>query len=223
MDADELAVGDILLEKFNYRHATHWAIMAGQAIFSHNLSGGRANIVHAAIYTGVENGRHLVAEAVGTGLQEVPISETYEVYRWKSFIADLPLIAAEVAHTWVELAAGTAGAYGQIQGFGGYSTWMASQSLVRRSALGRGGRNRARDLWNANQREFYCSMFVVAAYQAAAVTMDSRGGDDVFTGSLNYRYNREPIRVDLKNISPKKLQAVLKTDGRWENQGMVSA
>ena len=223
MDAGELKVGDILLEKFNYRHATHWAIMAGQAIFSHNLSGGHANTVHAAIYTGVDDGRHLVAEAVGTGLQEVPISETYEVYRWKTALADLPLIAAEIAHTWVELADGNAGAYGQIEGFGGYSTFMASQSLLTTSTLGRSGRNRASATLYGTQKDFYCSMFVVAAYQAAAATMDSRADDEVFTASLKYRYNKEPIKVDLKYISPKKLQAALKTDKRWDYMGVVAA
>ena len=60
----DLKVGDVLLKQ-SAGSKTNVIIKTGQAIFSHNRSGGTADIVHAALYAGNVGGGQVIFEPSG--------------------------------------------------------------------------------------------------------------------------------------------------------------
>lgn len=189
-------VGDVLLEK-SQGTATHALISFGQALFSHNVQGGHADIVHAAIYAGAGN----VFESAGHGLGYGPATPgaTWVSFRYGD--AALAELAVDIAHTYWHIQQS-----GTIDNYGNYSYTGAVGSLFGSSDFGGDAARKAEELWSPQaSRSFFCSNFVIRCYQAAGQT---------------YEPHRVPIEADMAT-SPKELFARLAMSGAWTNQGEV--
>src|SRR5262245_43822468 len=201
MMIDDLEVGDVLLKYYD-GSTTNKVIAAGQAVFSHNLNGGHCDITHAALYVGDNR----LVEATGDGLCSNVLTSShylYEVYRYRD--PALRQLAADVGREFQRRAMETDGAVGR------YNVAGSATSVVRSSRMGRFGRNALATLTAGQQSpeglanactnmSFYCSNFVVFAYNSAAKLSNLP----------------LPINVDFRYISPKALQGRLNRDaGRW--------
>lgn len=212
MRMNELKVGDILLKKYG-GSVTHKLIVVGQALVSHNLSGGKATTVHAALYAG----EGMLLESSGPGLQYEkvdPENDRYEVYRLVDAPHDtqIPEIAADIGYTYYIMQQNQRGieetAYPGVdelpENFGNYSKKKAGGSLFGSSDFGKKAVQAAENLWEGDSEStFYCSNFVIRCYAAAGATA---GHPDI-------------ISADLRQTSPKELQARLNKDSRWEKIG----
>jgi hypothetical protein len=195
----DLWTGDVLL-KYTEGTGTNRMIQAGQAIISHNTSGGKSQWVHAAIHAG---GGFLL-EASGSGdLQYAPMKSglVYEVHRYRNY--DVAKMAASVAEGYV--AAKNPGT-----GFGMYSKSGAFGSLFHNSNRGGGAQAAEASLWGSGPTPpdggFYCSNFVVRAYIAAGQT---------------FQPVVVPIDADYRWVSPKELQSRLNQSPDWTVQGQL--
>lgn len=206
---DKLKNGDVLLKYATWK-ATNVLIKVGEALFSHNRSGGTCDIIHAALYAGDRGGQKIVYEASGPGLVADDISGLgyrYEVYRYKQ--ADVAEIASVVAEGYTADTARER-AKNPKKHYGAYSILGAGGSLFHSSARGKEAVKSEKGLWGHSEkapaRTFYCSSFVVRAYLAAGQTMEP-----VVV----------PIDADYRHISPKELQARLNKDARWQHLGLL--
>jgi hypothetical protein len=205
----DLKVGDVLL-KHSAGSKTNVVIKTGQAIFSHNRSGGTADIVHAALYAGNVGGGQVIFEASGPGLIREDMSGnglSYEVYRYKN--ADVASLAAMVAEGYV--AETNKSKSVQAKGhYGSYSITGAAGSLFHSSTRGQGAQAAEAGLWgrsaNPAANSFYCSNFVVRAFQAAGQTFQPK---------------IVPIDADYRYISPKEMQSKLNQSADWSHPGRI--
>ena len=200
INVSQLQEGDVLL-KFSEGTGTNVLIETGQFLFSHNVSGGHAWNVHAAIYAG--GGR--VFEASGSGgIQYANFKPglLYFVHRYNN--PDVAKMATVIAEGYVAEKFKSGGSYGS------YSKSGALGSLFHRSKRGSGAKRAESGLWGASPNvpssSFYCSSFVVRAYIAAGQT---------FNPVL------VPINSDYRWISPKELEARLKSSQDWTEVGGV--
>jgi hypothetical protein len=205
----DLKVGDVLL-KHSAGTKTNVVIKAGEAIFSHNASGGTADIVHAALYAGNVGGSQVIFEASGPGLISEDMSGNgllYEVYRFKN--ADVAEMAAMVAEGYVA-ETNKSKADNPKDHYGSYSIGGAAGSLFHNSSRGKGAQLAEAGLWgksaNPATDKFYCSNFVVRAYQAAGQTFNPKV---------------VPIDADYRYISPKEMQATLNKSADWSHPGSI--
>jgi hypothetical protein len=205
----DLKVGDVLL-KHSAGSKTNVAIKAGEALISHNASGGTADIVHAAIFAGNFGGQQVIFEASGPGLIREDMSGngySYEVYRYKE--AKVASIAAMVAEGYVAETNKSKEANPQDH-YGAYTITGAVGSLFHSSSRGDGAQAAEGGLWgksaNPADDKFYCSNFVVRAYQAAGQTFDPK---------------IVPIDADYRYISPKEMQARLNKSADWSHPGQI--
>ncbi len=214
MRMDELQVGDILLKKCS-GSVIHILTVSGQALFSHNLSGGKSTTIHAALYAG----EGMLLESSGPGLQYAnvdPQNDTYEVYRLVGAPPDtqLPEIAADIGYTYYMMQqhhrkqekTAYPGVDELPKTFGNYSRTKATGSLFGSSNFGNKAINAAEKLWEGDSEEtFYCSNFVIRCYAAAGVTAE----------------HPDIIPADLRQTSPKELQARLNKDDHWKHMGRL--
>jgi hypothetical protein len=178
---------------------------------------GSATACHAAIVTRVSSPGLITEDAelvhaVGTGVKSIRFS-SYEyqagmslaVFRLK--IDDIPPRAAEVARTWGP----TEDQASQMT----YSAGNAGLSVFRSSSFGDGAKQRA--VWyrrykdtvggppefqklEAGTAAMFCSMFVIACYQA--VMQDADIG--------------QVLALDAQNTSPMYLDGYLKSSEHWK-------
>lgn len=202
----DLKAGDVMLKHYD-GSASNIAIRLGQALFSHNLTGGRAKITHAAVY--LQGG--LIAEASGSGVRRRSLHEdryTWEVYRVVSqtFAAEL---AADFAYNFVLRRESPQAA--EYQGFGRrYAGRKAVGALFGSSAVSMQDRSDIRSMVETMQigSEFYCSQFVVLVYAMASEVAGRSGGSPAPLIDRSYM-----------RVSPKALEAFLRRDGRWRHMG----
>jgi hypothetical protein len=195
----DLQRGDVLL-KFSEGTATNALIEVGQWIFSHNASGGHAWTVHAAIFAG---GRAVYEASGGGGLRCAQFKSGVLYFAHRYANAGLAEMAADVAEGYVA-------EKGRGADYGAYSKSGAFGSLFHNSHRGRGARRAEVGLWGASPNvpssSFYCSSFVVRAYIAAGQTVEPAV---------------VPVRADYRFVSPKELEARLKSDSNWREIGSV--
>ena len=209
----ELQLGDILLledtEEWKKGHkmskTKHLGIRAGQKYTGLNVSRsnkGRAKLIHAVICVREESaGGVKVGEASGQG--HVQISDlrdgTYEVYTCTSrLLADR---ASQAARTW----AGT--------GTLGYAKGKAVGSVFHSDTLGEKGEQRAlmyayqidqeRPSWGGSGA--FCSEFVVACYQAAAIELDRVKNSGAATWDPLQALKGDVLQCDAKHCSVRAL------------------
>ncbi|MGH2449180.1 MAG: hypothetical protein ACRDFS_11350 [Chloroflexota bacterium] len=197
----DLQVGDLLL-KFMEASASNVMIAGGQAILSHNLSGGHATTTHAALYAGNGN----VYEAGSGGIRCAAFRKglTWSVHRYdNSAVAGM---ASVIAEGYVAEKMRSEG------GYGAYSKSGALGSMFHSSSRGTGARAAESGLWGADPNvpssSFYCSSFVTRSYIAAGQTFDP-----VVV----------PIDADYRYVSPKELQACLNRSRSWTEVGRLVA
>jgi hypothetical protein len=174
--SSELKRGDILLLVDTPDHTTakHKGIIFGQWLTSINparKNRGLSKVVHALMWlaNGPEGGYYNVAEASGSGsvrTRRLP-SGTYRVY--KCLNSELAQKAAEIAERWA------------VSGALGYAKGKAVGSIFHSDSLGKHGKARAIQYaagaksgapnWAVNDGAF-CSEFVIACYQAAAIKLN---------------------------------------------------
>lgn len=206
LEYKDLQTGDLLL-KHSTGSRTNVVIKTGQALISHNIRGGTADIVHAAMYAG----NQLLYEASGGGLAVQSMASkrgtVYEVFRYGK--ADVAEIAAVVAAGYVaekELSQENKGNYGS------YALKGALGSLFHSSTRGSGAKAAESRLWGHSPQppsnSFYCSNYVVRAYAAAGQT---------------FKPPIAPLDVDYRYVSPKELQARLNTSNDWKHMGTLTA
>lgn len=189
--------GDVMLKHGVYK-SSHAAIAFGQALISHNLHGGGALTIHAAIFWGP--GQVIESSTGGLALAPLSAGVDWDVYRY-SGSPDIPDIATEIAGNYLELQSNGSG-------YGTYDKGAALGSLVRNSNHGRKALSKAAGLWSdpTHDKKFFCSNFVVRCYLAAGQTHDRP---------------ITPINADM-NTSPKELKARLEADANWVLQGRLT-
>lgn len=205
--------GDVLLKE-SAGGISHNLISLGQKIGS--MSGGNANIVHAAIYVGSVsfegvNYRHAIAESVGSGLRIANIDPS-STYHWRVWHIKRH---AELRHLAADFASNLAlRDDGQGQ-FGAYSKGSATKSAFfssNPSKRGRGGGQYLERLERhvPNTRIFFCSNFVTLAYSLAAEAL-GLGGAVQYGIDLNYEF-----------VSPAEMEKYFSRNADWTCAGTIN-
>jgi len=189
--------GDILIQQ-EMGGFTHGMIATGQFVVSHRSNAG-SNVTHAGIYDGMGG----ILEASGKGgLQDAELvtkakDSKYQVFRLKN-----NSLLADTAKDWaMKLLAHRE----ESSGFGGYGKGKALKGMFTISARGSGAKKAVQKLIDDpyTDRAFYCSNFVVECYELAADT---------------HKYG-PLIDVDYRKVTPKVLQANLRSSSSWEYVG----
>ncbi len=197
---DSLRPGDILM-----LHGGAEAVMAGQAFangiralfkgfvfgFEEYGSAKYYDYGHAAMYVGGGQIAHATGEGVKMG--GIDSGSEYAVFRNKN--SGLGIAASTVARKWTGK---------QLK----YDAWKATVGGgLGISALGPVGRDQAKKMQKDQMPEgFYCSEFVIAAYQVAALNQIEEGNTDT-----------EMLSLSAHSTSPQRLIAVLHQKANGDN------
>jgi len=205
----ELLIGDILLQHSSGSFSSS-IVKFGQALLSHNRSGGSADVTHATMYSGNIGGKQIIYASESPTLVAVDITGAgyrYEVYRYND--KQLAELAAWIAEGYVAETNGRKAANPKSH-YGSYSVMSAFGCVFHSSTRGAGAKTAETGLWGSSQNKpsnsFYCSNFVTRAYLAAG----QASGKNVV-----------PIDADFRYISVKELQARLNKDSRWKHCGQL--
>jgi hypothetical protein len=195
----QLKTGDILLSE-----GTSFRVKVGQALFSHNHSGGQSNVTHASIFDG-PNQAALMSAVPRIGVWRFENDRpgmVYHVYRYAG--PNAVSIAYEAIQRARQYVMQTEDARNDPKGFGRYSDLKAASSLTHSSSFGPGARKAVAKLREDPfcQKTFFCSQFVIQCYQLAVQPQAP-----------------PPISADLRYTSPKELQARLNRDTNWQYVG----
>jgi hypothetical protein len=198
----QLQHGDILLSE-----GTSLRVKVGQALLSHNFSGGKSNVTHASVYD-IQNPNGMLTSAVPRAgvwrFENDRPGMVYHVYRYRGPNAT-PIVYQAVAQArqYVER---TQDEQHDPNGFGRYSDMRAANTLVHSSSFGAGAQQALVRLREDPfcRRTFFCSQFVVQCYQLATASGQAPA-----------------IRADSRHTSPKALQARLNEDPNWEYVGYL--
>ncbi len=193
--------GDVLLFEDVTGAATHFAIAAGQAMFSHRPHAS-SSVTHAGIYDG---GGKIMESSGAAGLRSMELIEKHKGYKFQVYRLNNKSVAMTAVSWAAKLIYERPADKEKSEGFGFYDTGKAAKGMFSRSNRGSGAKKAVNELINDpfSDRGFYCSNFVVECYELACEV----------TG------NTPVIDVDYRKVTPKILQANLRGDANWTYVG----